>query len=80
MRCMGRRKHFTVYWDEQEDGPLMEILERIARKEKRSKSATALIALREYVMKYLSEEPEPAPSEPAEVKSGLPDGGDRQGE
>ncbi len=49
---MGVRKHFTVYWDKEEDEELMDKLEEVAKKEKRSKSATAIIALREYVRKY----------------------------
>lgn len=49
---MGERKHFTVYWDKEDDEELMDKLEEVARKEKRSKSATAIIALREYVKNY----------------------------
>jgi len=55
---VAKRRHFTVYWDEQEEGDLMEKLEEVARKEKRSKSATALIAVREYVKRYLEEKEE----------------------
>jgi predicted transcriptional regulator len=55
---MGKRKHFTVYWDEEEESELMEKLEEVARREKRSKSATMLVALREYVKKYLENEEE----------------------
>lgn len=61
---MARRKHFTVYWDEEEDGALMEVLEEIARQEKRSRSATVLIALQEYVMKRLEETPNSTQGEP----------------
>lgn len=49
---MGERKHFTVYWDTEEDKELMDKLSEVANNEKRSKSATALVALREYVKKY----------------------------
>ena len=55
---MAKRRHFTVYWDEQEEGELMERLEKVARREKRSKSSTALIALREYVKRYFEDEEE----------------------
>ena len=53
-----KRRHFTVYWDEQEEGELMEKLSEVARREKRSKSSTALIALREYVKRYFEDEGE----------------------
>ena len=53
---MAKRKHFTVYWDEQEEGELMAKLEEVARREKRSKSSTVLIALREYVKRYFEAE------------------------
>gem|GEM_PF-5279723 len=55
---MAKRRHFTVYWDEQEEGELMERLEKVARREKRSKSSTALIALREYVKRYFEDQEE----------------------
>lgn len=51
-----RRRRFTVYWDEQEEGKIMEMLEKVARQEKRSKSSTALIAIKEYVKRYLEDE------------------------
>jgi len=50
---MTKRKHFTVYWDEEEEGEMMQDLERIARYEKRSKSSTVLVAVRQYVKRYL---------------------------
>ena len=53
---MANRKHFTVYWDEQEERDLMEKLEKVARREKRSKSSTAIVALREYVKRYLDDD------------------------
>jgi len=53
---MANRKHFTVYWDEQEESDLMEKLEKVARREKRSKSSTAIVALREYVKRYLDDD------------------------
>lgn len=53
---MGERKHFTVYWDDEEDEELMDKLREVAKKEKRSKSATAIVALREYVKEYYDEE------------------------
>jgi len=55
---VAKRRHFTVYWDEQEEGELMERLEKVARREKRSKSSTALIALREYVKRYFEDQEE----------------------
>ena len=55
---MAKRRHFTVYWDEQEEGELMERLQEVARREKRSKSSTVLIALREYVKRYFEDKEE----------------------
>ncbi len=53
---MANRKHFTVYWDEREESDLMEKLEKVARREKRSKSSTAIVALREYIKRYLDDD------------------------
>jgi len=50
---MTKRRHFTVYWNEQDEGALMTHLENIARFEKRSKSSTMLVALRQYIAQYL---------------------------
>jgi len=50
---MAKRRHFTVYWDEEEEAELMCQLGEIARYEKRSKSSTMLVAVRQYVKKYL---------------------------
>jgi hypothetical protein len=52
---VAKRRHFTVYWNEQEEGMLMKHLDAIARHEKRSKSSTMLVALRQYVAQYLEE-------------------------
>lgn len=49
---MARRRQLTVYWNPEEEGQLMEKLERMAKWEKRSKSAMVLIALKEYVDKF----------------------------
>lgn len=46
---MVERKTLTIYWDTEEEGELMEKLEEVAKKEKRSKSAVVLVALEEYV-------------------------------
>ena len=51
-----KRRHFTVYWSEQEDGELMGKLKEVARQEKRSKSSTLLVALKEYVKRYFEDE------------------------
>jgi len=53
---VANRKHFTVYWDEQQESDLMEKLEKVARREKRSKSSTAIVALREYIKRYLDDD------------------------
>jgi len=50
---MKKRQHFTVYWNERDEGEIMKHLESIARFEKRSKSSTMLVALRQYVAQYL---------------------------
>ena len=55
---MTNKRHFTVYWEEQEDGKLMKKLSEVARREKRSKSSTILIALKEYVKRYFENEEE----------------------
>lgn len=55
---MSNKRHFTVYWEEQEDGDLMKKLSEVARREKRSKSSTILIALKEYVKRYFENEEE----------------------
>ena len=52
---MGKKRHFTVYWEEEEK-ELMEQLAKVARLEKRSKSSTALIALKEYVKRFFEDE------------------------
>ena len=52
---MSKRRHFTVYWDEQEEADLMKHLETIARYEKRSKSSTMLVALRQYIATYVED-------------------------
>ena len=50
-----KKRHFTVYWEEEEK-ELMEQLAKVARLEKRSKSSTALIALKEYVKRFFEDE------------------------
>jgi len=42
----------VVYWDEEKDAELVSKLEAIAEEERRSRSATILIALKEYIEKY----------------------------
>ncbi len=53
---MGNGKHFAIYWDDEKHLDLMEKLGILAAKQERSKSATALVALKEYVEKYWVEE------------------------
>lgn len=55
---MAKKRHFTVYWEEEEK-ELMDQLAKVARLEKRSKSSTALIALKEYVKRYFEDEEDP---------------------
>ena len=55
---MSKKRHLTVYWEEQEDRKLMEKLSEVARREKRSKSSTTLIALKQYVKRYFEDEDE----------------------
>ena len=55
---VAKKRHFTVYWEEEEK-ELMEQLAKVARLEKRSKSSTALIALKEYVKRFFEDEEDP---------------------
>jgi len=55
---VSKKRHLTVYWEEQEDRKLMEKLSEVARREKRSKSSTTLIALKQYVKRYFEDEDE----------------------
>jgi len=55
---VSKKRHLTVYWEEQEDRKLMEKLSEVSRREKRSKSSTTLIALKQYVKRYFEDEDE----------------------
>lgn len=49
---MSKRKQMVVYWDTEKDAKLIEELEQLAEEERRSRSATVLVAVKEYLERH----------------------------
>lgn len=52
VEIMPKKRHLAIYWDEERHADLMDKFERLAKKQERSKSATALVAIKQFVEKH----------------------------